>query len=184
VGSVNNNQSCGVTAPSGGFATEGHSSELVVTNTNNGNIAKWFAANPPDIVVMHFATNDVWGRKDDTTANNIVGAYSTILTQLRAVNPTAILFVAQIIPVNPSGNNCSASNPCNFQATLNAKLPAWASSRTTTESPVIAVNLEDLYNNGYYPNSTYTTDGVHPNQAGSQPMATTMAAAIVARSLF
>jgi lysophospholipase L1-like esterase len=184
IGSVINNQSCGVSGlPSGGLPTEGHSGELVVTDTNNGNISTWFKNNPPDIVVMHFATNDVWGNGGSTTANNIINAYTTVLTQLRAVNPSAVMFVAQIIPVNPSAS-CSSSNPCNYEATLDSLIPAWATSHSTTASPVIAVNLESLYNNGYFAGSTYTTDGVHPNLAGSQPMGTTMSAAIIARGLF
>ena len=164
--------------------TEGHSGELVVTDTNNGSISTWFTNNRPDIVVMHFATNDVWGNKDATTANNIISAYTTVLTQLRAANPNAVMFVAQIIPVNPSSSNCSSSNPCNYESTVDALIPAWASSHSTGASPVIAVNLETLYNNGYFAGSSYTTDGVHPNQTGSQPMADTMSAAIIAQGLF
>jgi lysophospholipase L1-like esterase len=187
IGSVINNQSCGVTSPAGGFHTEGHSGLKVVTETNNGDVSTWFKANPPDIVVMHFATNDVWGNGDSTTADNIISAYTTILTQLRAVNPNAIMFVAQIIPVNPSANGCSSSKPCNYEATADSLIPAWATSHSTTASPVIAVNLESIFSNGYYASSasgSYTSDGVHPTLTGSQPMGSTMAAAIIAQGSF
>lgn len=181
VGSVYNNQGCGLTFPTAsGFPTEGHSGELVVTDTNNGSVATWFKNNPPDVVVMHFGTNDVWGNGNASTANNIIAAYSTILTQLRAINPNAVLFVAQIIPLNPSSNNCSPTNPCNYEATLDALIPAWAASHTTATSPVIAVNLETIFNNGYYPNSTYTTDGAHPIKAGAQLMADTLSPVLIA----
>jgi lysophospholipase L1-like esterase len=184
IGSIVNNQSCGVTAPAGGFLTEGHSGKLVVTETSSGNVLSWFKANPPDIVVMHFATNDVWGNGGQSTATNIINAYSTILAQLRSVNPNAIMFVAQIIPVNPSMNNCSSAKPCNFEATVDSLIPAWATSHSTAASPVFSVNLETLYNNGYFSGSTYTSDGVHPTLTGSQPMGSTMSAAIIAKGYF
>ena len=185
IGGIVNNQGCGVSGlPAGGLLTEGHSGELVVTDTNNGSVLNWFKANPPDIVVMHFATNDVWGNGDQATATKVIDAYTTVLSQLRAVNPNAIMFVAQIIPVNPSMNGCSSSKPCNFEATVDSLIPAWATSHSTTASPVIAVNLETLYNNGYFSGSTYTSDGVHPTLTGSQPMGSTMAAAIIASGYF
>ena len=180
IGSIVNNQSCGVSGlPSGGLLTEGHSGHLVVTDTNNGSVQSWLQANPPDIIMMHFATNDVWGNGGTTTANNVISAYTTILTQARAIKPNVIVFAAQIIPVNPAP--CSASSPCNYEATVDSLIPAWASSHSTAASPVIAVNLEKLFNNGYFPNSSYTTDGVHPNLTGSQPMGTTMSAAMIAQ---
>ncbi len=40
--------------------------------------------------------------------------------------------------------------------------------------PAFAVNLENLFPDGYFANSTYTTDGVHPGLAGSQLMSTPM----------
>jgi lysophospholipase L1-like esterase len=184
IGSIVNNQGCGVTAPAGGFLTEGHSGLKVVTETDNGDVASWFKANPPDIVVMHFATNDVWGNGDQATATKVIDAYTTVLSQLRAVNPNAIMFVAQIIPVNPSMNGCSSSKPCNFEATVDSLVPAWATSHSTAASPVFSVNLETLYNNGYFPGSTYTSDGVHPTLTGSQPMGSTMSAAIIAKGYF
>ncbi len=182
IGGIINNQSCGVSGlPSGGLRTEGHSGELVVTDTNNGSVLNWFKANPPDIVVMHFATNDVWGNPGQSTATNVLNAYTTVLANLRSVNANAIMFVAQIIPVNPSANGCSSANPCNYEATLDAGIPAWVTAHTTATSPVYAVDLENLFNNGYFANSTYTTDGVHPLLAGSQPMGTTMSAAMIAQ---
>lgn len=182
VGGIINNQSCGVSGlPAGGLLTEGHSGELVVADANSGSVLNWFKANPPDIVVMHFATNDVWGNPGQSTATNVLNAYTTVLANLRSVNPNALMFVAQIIPVNPAGNNCTSTSPCDYEATLDAGIPAWVAAHTTAASPVYAVNLEKLYNNGYFPNSTYTIDGVHPQLAGSQPMGTAMSTAMIAQ---
>lgn len=174
IGGVLNNQSCGAT----NVMTEGHSSKLVVTETNSGNVATWLTTNPPDAVVMHFATNDVWGNGGTTTANSILAAYSTILTKLRELNPNAVLFVIQIIPVNPSP--ATAASPANYQATLDSLIPAWASANSTKESPVIAVNMENIFPNGYFIGSTYTSDGVHPSPSGSLLMASTLVPYVLA----
>lgn len=185
IGSFINNQSCGVSGlPAGGLPTEGHSGELVVTDTNNGSVLNWFQANPPDIVVMHFGTNDVWGNPGQSTATNILSAYTTVLSDLKSVNPNGVLFVAQIIPVNPSTNSCSSTSPCNYEAALDSGIPGWVASNTTAAMPVFAVNLENVFPDGYFANSTYTTDGVHPVLVGSQLMSTPMTAAIIAQGFF
>jgi cellulase/cellobiase CelA1 len=49
---------------------------------------------------------------------------------------------------------------------LDAAIPAWASSKTTAQSPIIAV---DQWTG--FVDSTDTVDGVHPNDAGNQKMA-------------
>ncbi len=171
----------GVTGiPSGGLLTEGHSGETVAADKDT--TLTWFTANKPDIVVMHFGTNDVWGNPSTATANTVISGYTTILGHLRAVNPNAIMFVAQIIPMNPNpSGTCSASAPCNYEANLDAAIPAWAAANGTAASPIYVVNLENLYPSGYFAGTTYTTDGIHPTDVGSQPMGTTMSAAMIAR---
>ncbi|MFC6022893.1 hypothetical protein ACFP2T_42915 [Plantactinospora solaniradicis] len=59
---------------------------------------------------------------------NILTAFSKLVDQMRASNPTMKLLVAKIIPMNPS--NCSA---CGQRAVnLNNAIPGWAASKTTT----------------------------------------------------
>jgi hypothetical protein len=57
-------------------------------------LATWFDGKPADIVLMHFATNDVWNNKSPT---EILSAYTTILGRLRGANPNVRVMVAQII---------------------------------------------------------------------------------------
>jgi lysophospholipase L1-like esterase len=105
------------------------------------------------------------------------------LTDYRAVNPNVIMFVAQITPLNPSGCGTCESNV----ETLNAAIPAWATGQSTAASPVYVVDLWSLEQfqpaSSYAPNSTYTADGVHPNLAGAQPIATAWYDALVAQGI-
>ena len=52
----------------------------------------------PDVVVMHFATNDVWSNR---STQEILAAWTTLVQQMRASKPTMKILVAQIIPVAP-----------------------------------------------------------------------------------
>jgi len=121
----------------------------------------WAANDKPDVILMQFGTNDAW---NGIATQTILSAYSLVLADFRAVSPNVILFVAQITPLNPSG--CTT---CEQQAeTLNAAIPGWATSESTAASPVYVVDVWSAFTaSTYLPNSTYTSDGVHPNAAGS-----------------
>jgi len=175
VGSNLNNQSCNG-APN--VQTEGHGGYLVTDLVGSGmhasELPKWCDDNKADLVLMQFGTNDVW---NDRSPSSILAAYSTVLDDLRAANANVILLVAQITPLNPSG--CSA---CESRVVaLNAQIPAWASSKSTPGSPVLVVDLHSAFTAASYtPNSTYTSDGVHPNAAGGQLIANKWYDALVA----
>ncbi len=171
VGSVLNNQSCGAT----NVYTEGHGGYLVTDLVGNGQHASepagWFSAAQAEVVVMHFGTNDVW---NDVPPESILSAYSAVLDGLRSVNPNVIVFVAQIIPMNPSG--CSE---CGSRVeALNAEIPAWAANESTSSSPLYVVDLHTGFDT-----ASDTRDGVHPNPAGSQKMADKLYAAMVAQGI-
>jgi hypothetical protein len=71
------------------------------------------------------------------------------------------VLVAQIIPMNPS--NCAA---CGQRVVdLNAAIPGWAASKSTTASPVIVVDQWTRFST-----SADTTDGVHPDASGDQKL--------------
>jgi lysophospholipase L1-like esterase len=124
-------------------------------------LATWFDGRPADIVLMHFGTNDVW---NNFTPTNILNAYTAILTKLRAVNPNVRVLVAQIIPLQPSGCNDCPTRAQN----LNAQIPTWAAANSTAASPIAVV---DQYT-GFNPATGQdTSDGVHPNAAGSVKIA-------------
>jgi lysophospholipase L1-like esterase len=179
-----NNQSCGSGALS--LMTEGHGGydvTFLVTNnppqSGHGTLAelqRW-AAEKPDVVLMQYATNDVWG---GVSLSSILSAYSFVVDQFRSQNPSVTFFVAQITPMHPSG--CSACES-NVEA-LNSMIPSWAAGKTSTASPIYVVNVwAALPQASYLPNSQYTSDGVHPNTAGAQLMADVWYPALVAKNI-
>ncbi|AEE45464.1 cellulose binding domain-containing protein [Cellulomonas fimi] len=144
-------QGCGV-AHDGD--NEGHGGYLVTDVAAQGQLVGWLAATDPDVVVMHFGTNDVWSAR---TTQQILDAYTTLVQQMRASNPQMRVLVAQIIPVAPpTCAQCPART-----AALNAAIPAWAAGITTAQSPVVVVDQAT----GWVP-ATDTSDGVHPDEDG------------------
>jgi lysophospholipase L1-like esterase len=137
---------------------EGHSSKLITQEKDN--VAGWAQANPADVVLFHWGTNDVWKSSliSDDYVSEVLAAYATAVDGLRSGNPNVIVIVAQIIPLSPSNGSCSAC-PNNVQK-LNAAIPAWASTKSTTASPVL---VADLWS-GFDP-ATGTQDGAHPYTA-------------------
>jgi lysophospholipase L1-like esterase len=181
VGTVTNNQACGNDAPN--VNSEGHGgylvTDLVGTGSRAAELQTWVTTDKADIVLMHFGTNDVWGNQRTTT--QVLNAYTNVVSALRGVNKNVIIFVAQIIPLNPS--TCTT---CDYAASLDSQIPSWASGLSTAESPIYVVNLHDVFSPAsiYVPNSNYTSDGVHPNVTGSQMMADKMYTDLVARGYF
>jgi mannan endo-1,4-beta-mannosidase len=184
IGTNLNNQSCGANAPN--LMTEGHGGyDVTYLETNSppqpghGTLAelqRW-AAEKPDVVLLEYATNDVWG---GDSLSSILTAYSFVVDQFRSQNPNVIFFVAQITPMHPSG--CSACES-NVEA-LNSMIPSWAAGETSTASPIYVVDVwSALPQASYLPNSQYTSDGVHPNPAGAQLMADVWSAALLAKNI-
>lgn len=138
---------------------EGHGGALVTNVADQNLLPGWLAATRPDIVMMHFGTNDVWS---DRPTSTILAAYSKLVDQMRASNPNMKILVAQIIPLNPS--TCPE---CGRRAVaLNDAIPGWAASKTTAASPIVVVDQWTGFNT-----STDTYDGVHPNAGGDQKIA-------------
>ncbi|GJF29626.1 SGNH hydrolase [Kitasatospora sp. NE20-6] len=138
---------------------EGHGGFLVTNVAAQNQLPAWLAAARPDIVLMHFGTNDVWSNIAPAT---ILAAYSTLLDQMRAANPDTKLLVAKIIPMNPS--TCAE---CAQRAeALDAAIPGWAAEHSTTRSPVVLVDQWTGFST-----ATDTYDGVHPNASGDVKMA-------------
>jgi cellulase/cellobiase CelA1 len=104
---------------------------------------------------MHFGTNDVWSARP---VDVILAAYSKLVDQMRASDPTMRVLVAQIIPMA-----ASACAECPQRVTaLNAAIPGWAAGRSTAQSPIVVVDQWTGFNT-----ATDTGDGVHPNDAGN-----------------
>jgi lysophospholipase L1-like esterase len=138
---------------------EGHSGFTAVGIANQNQLPAWLSATTPDIVLMHLGTNDVWN--GTITTAQILAAYSTLVDQMRASKPTMKILVAQILPMNPTG--CGT---CGQRVQeLNAAIPGWAASRTTSTSPITVVDQWTGFST-----ATDTFDGVHPVESGFQKM--------------
>lgn len=147
---------------------EGHPGVLVTDVAAQNQLPAWLAAADPDVVLMHFGTNDVWSNRP---ASSILAAYTTLVGQMRSQNPDVEVLVAQVLPMNPTGcAECGARVEA-----LNAAIPDWAASLSTAQSPVVVV---DHWTGFSTASDTY--DGVHPNASGDQKMATAWYPALAA----
>ncbi|KAG9090930.1 hypothetical protein FRC06_000818 [Ceratobasidium sp. 370] len=167
-------QGCGVAYDGD---NEGHGGYLATNIANQNQLPPWLAATTPDIVAMTLGTNDVsaasWKRLriqaytehkvwSNIAPSTITTAFSKLVDQMRASKPTMKILVAKITPMNPSGCSDCAQRVVNF----NNALPAWASSKTTSSSPITVVDLWTGYNT-----TSDTYDGVHPNDNGNAKIA-------------
>jgi len=154
----------GTLPPQGcGFAydgeNEGHGGFLATNVADQNQLPAWLAATGPDVVMMHFGTNDVWSNRPTAT---ILAAFTKLVGQMRAANPAMKILVAQIIPMNPpTCPECAAR-----VRDLNAAIPGWAAGLSTTASPITVVDQWTGFST-----ATDTTDGVHPNDAGARKIA-------------
>ncbi|MEE6259852.1 cellulose binding domain-containing protein [Plantactinospora sonchi] len=137
---------------------EGHGGALVTTVADQNQLPAWLSATRPDVVLMHFGTNDVWSNRAPAT---ILAAYGKLVDQMRASNPGMRILVAKIIPMAPS----SCAECGQRVVALNNAIGGWASSKTTAQSPIVVVDQWTGFSTG---SDTY--DGVHPNAAGDQKM--------------
>jgi hypothetical protein len=149
------NGGCGITFDPD---NEGHGGYLITQHTSE--FAGWAAANTIDVMLLHFATNDCW---NSLAPAKILDAYTTLVTEFRKKSPDAVILVAQLIPLGPTG--CPQC-PVNIKA-FNALVPAWAQKTNTAQSPVIVVDQWTGYDV-----VADNRDGVHPNDTtGSTKMA-------------
>lgn len=156
VGTLNNSSSCGTTFDGN---NEGHGGFLATDVANQNLLPGWLSATRPDIVMMHFGTNDVWNGRSPAV---ILAAFSRLVDQMRASNPNMKILVAQIIPVAPNG-----CGDCPQRTTaFNAAIPSWAAGKSTAASPIVVVDQWSGFNS-----SADTSDGVHPNSSGNAKIA-------------
>ncbi|MER5215581.1 cellulose binding domain-containing protein [Streptomyces sp. NPDC002838] len=138
---------------------EGHGGELVTNVADQNLLPGRLAATLPDIVVMHFGTNDVWS---SIAPDRILAAYTKLVGQMRASNPDMKILVAQLIPMNPGSCAACAQRVVDF----NARIPDWARATSTSRSPVTVVDQWTGFST-----ATDTYDGVHPNASGDDRIA-------------
>ncbi len=145
---------------------------------NMSNLQTAFASAKPQVVLMHWGTNDVWNGKSSAS---ITSAYSTVIDALRTANPSVVVLLAQIIPMNVTGATCSGCSCASCSTAipaLNAAITTFAAGKTTAQAPVLVV---DQYTG--FDATADTRDGVHPNTQGSQKMASKWYTALTANQL-
>lgn len=138
---------------------EGHGGELVTNTAGQNLLPARLAATRPDVVMMHFGTNDVWS---NISPDRILAAYTKLVEQMRASNADMKVLVAQIIPMNPS----TCAECAQRVVELNARIPDWARATSTSRSPVTVVDQWTGFST-----AADTYDGVHPNASGDNKMA-------------
>jgi len=189
IGTTTTNQACQAGSPSS-VKDEGHggygvtylpqdSTRSACTKTTGcGSYAQLqtWAAEKPDIVLMHYGTNDVW---DGIATSTILSAYVAVIAEFRKQNPNVIFFVSKIIKLSPTGCTACLTNVAALAAALT---PSWASSNSTATSPIYII---DHYGTDFDPtDSLDTADGVHPTPAGALIMSTATVDAIAATGYF
>jgi len=142
------------------FDHEGHSGYSATGIADQNQLPPWLDAAKPDIVLMHLGTNDMWGGYIPLA--NKLAAYTKLVGQMRANNPTMKIIVAQIIPMSAAA---CATCPADVAA-LDQAIPGWAAGLTTTQSPIAVADLWTGYDA-----VADNIDGVHPNDTGFQKMA-------------
>ena len=139
----------------------------------DADFAPAFMSQKPDIALLHYATNDVWNGK---ASADITNAWGKLVDALRAANPNVKVLVAKIIPMHVTATTCSGCT-CSACASsimaLNSAVDAWASGKSTASSPILVVDQFTGFDA-----DADTRDGVHPNDSGSQKMATKWADAL------
>ena len=152
-------------------AGEGHAGFLVTDVADNNLLPPWLRVANPDIVLMHFGTNDCWSNVSVTA---ILAAYTKLVGQMRTNNPKMKIMVAQLIPMNPVNTaacpTCACATCGARVVALNAAIPAWAAGLTTPQSPITVVDQWTGFDPAVMPVGD-TLDGVHPNDTtGTQKM--------------
>lgn len=92
-------QGCGVSYDGD---NEGHGGFLVTNVANQNQLVGWLSATNPNIVIMHFGTNDVW---NNIAAATILTAYSKLVDQMRANNPNMKILVRPSLSSNPAASS-------------------------------------------------------------------------------
>ncbi|KIW03670.1 uncharacterized protein PV09_04991 [Verruconis gallopava] len=164
VGSVRGERPGGCDVPGYDKDNEGHSGLLAVHTVALNLLPTWLRQNPPDIVTMHLGSNDIGhGYKIE----QILHAFSKLVGQMRDANPRMKIIVAQILPLYAIGFEAKVLE-------LNSRIPLWAKSMSTSESPIIVVDQHSGFGLADF------RDGVHPNDAGDKKMAENWYPALVA----
>jgi lysophospholipase L1-like esterase len=119
------------------------------------NLPRFLKSYTPDIVLLHFGTNDV--SSDDSTSST-VQELDQLITQLREDNPRVVILLAKLIPMDRSRNKALLA--------LNRGIGRLAVTRIKSGASIVVVDHSVGFNA-----EAHTIDGIHPNDAGDRIMA-------------
>lgn len=136
----------------------------------NGTLFKWLKEDYPDVILMHYGSNDI--RRGKTT-DQIIDGMTIAVDQMRQVNPDVIILVAQLIPMTPTPMYKSCPQCPQGVDELNAAIPGWAEEHTTDDSPITVVDQ-----NTGFDADTDTYDGLHSDGSGGEKLAANWFAAL------
>jgi lysophospholipase L1-like esterase len=119
------------------------------------------APNIPDLVLLHIGTNDIAFTPND---NDPAAGVKEIIKTLRAKNAEVVILLAKIIPIE--GAKLEYKDDV---ATYNTSLQALADA---DKHPTSKLTLVDHFTPFSAGTDLYVGDGVHPNAAGDEVIAT------------
>ena len=119
-----------------------------------------FAANPPNIVLLHIGTNNLY----QGLPQGVTGQLGDLIDQVINDAPNALIVVAQITPLGSATNGVQA---------YNAAIPAIVQQRVDAGKHLLLVNMSAAFSAANNNVSALLADGVHPNDQGYAVMAQT-----------
>jgi lysophospholipase L1-like esterase len=136
---------------------------LYSQNYNSNFLQNLIKQNIPHLVLLHVGTNDLL--QDQDTVSTIMET-GLIIDQIRQVNPSVKILVAQIGPIKLSDSDKMANLAARI-VDYNQKLVQLVDRKTNPASPILIV---DQYTG--YDSDKLSYDGIHPNARGEQMIAT------------
>jgi len=131
------------------------------TTKNQGTLIQWLYGYRPDVVLIFAGTNDIL--QNNNLLYPALSAWFTI-DILRTFNPDVKVLLGQITPL-PGGDS--------KVRTVNTYYAIVAAIKSTPRSPVVLVDHYTGFNL-----ATDTVDGIHPNPAGEEKIASRWLAAL------
>ena len=146
----------------GGYMTGGILNG-VADDPGQGKLSVWLANYQFDVALVMLGTNDVLNAVPTAeSVRNLEG----IIAQLRARNPNAVILLAKIPPTSFPRPGIEA---------LNAAIPGVAARTSTSQSPVVVVDMYTGYD-GVADNQAPL--GIHPAESGEKKIAARWYAAL------
>lgn len=148
---------------------EGYSGATIATGMNQlaNRVDAALAANPPDIVLLHIGTNNIY----QGMPANLPDQLGALLDQITSGAPDALVVVAQITPVAESGAQLTFPN--NGVDEYNAAIVGVVQERVDAGQHLQLVDMNSALEAASPNFVTLLAEGLHPNDNGYAVMART-----------